>query len=85
MGPSSQEHSTGDQRLNRDNDRVSVPIGRDDVVQATERLLDVAQHQPVGLALEGDAGMGKTTVWLHAVAQAVGAGHRVLQARPAES
>jgi DNA-binding CsgD family transcriptional regulator len=64
---------------------VSVLIGRDDVVHATQRLLDPARRQPSALALEGEAGMGKTAVWLHAVAAAAAGGHRVLQARPAEN
>jgi hypothetical protein len=35
--------------------------------------------------IDGDAGIGKTTVWLDAVRNAVDRGYRVLRARPAES
>ncbi len=35
--------------------------------------------------VEGEAGIGKTTVWLAAVREAGDRGFRVLQARPAES
>lgn len=37
------------------------------------------------LTLEGDAGVGKTTLWTAAIAAAEGQGLRVLQSRPAES
>ena len=35
--------------------------------------------------LEGEAGVGKTTLWMAAIAVAEGQGLRVLQSRPAES
>src|SRR5205085_359720 len=37
------------------------------------------------LVIQGEAGIGKTAVWLEAVAMAEALGFRVLQARPAES
>jgi predicted ATPase len=40
---------------------------------------------PRALLVEGEAGIGKTTVWLAAVRAAGDRGFRVLQARPAES
>ncbi len=64
---------------------MSVLIGREDALHAVERFLDPAGSAPSVLVVEGDAGMGKTAVWLETVSVATGAGQRVLQARPAES
>ena len=43
------------------------------------------QHGPVAIALEGEAGIGKSTFWRAAVEAARGRGLRVLSSRPAES
>ena len=64
---------------------MSVLIGREAAVHATARLLDLTAGRPPVHVIEGEAGMGKTAVWLRAVAAAEERGHRVLQARPAES
>jgi DNA-binding CsgD family transcriptional regulator len=51
-------------------------------------LRDFASRIPAGavaLVLEGDAGVGKTTLWEAGLAQATTEGFRVLLARPAES
>jgi DNA-binding CsgD family transcriptional regulator len=51
-------------------------------------LRDFASRIPAGavaLVLEGDAGVGKTTLWEAGLAQATSEGCRVLSARPAES
>src|SRR5205085_2693955 len=42
-------------------------------------------HGPWALLIEGEAGIGKSTVWFEAVRLAEGCGYRVLRARPAES
>ncbi len=47
-------------------------------VHATERSL-------VALIIEGEAGIGKASLWLAGVAQAETSGCRFLQARPAEN
>jgi predicted ATPase len=49
------------------------------------RFLDDVHTGPVALVIEGEAGIGKTTVWLEAVRAAEERPIRVLQARPAES
>ena len=41
--------------------------------------------EPAALVVEGEAGIGKTTVWLEAVRLGEARAFRVLQARPAES
>src|SRR4029079_18938461 len=46
----------------------------------SEFLRSVTQ-QPSGLVIEGEPGIGKTTVWLSAVEQARNSGYRVFSAR----
>ena len=45
----------------------------------------VAAEGPIAIALEGEAGIGKSTLWSAAVEAARGRGLRVLSSRPAES
>jgi DNA-binding CsgD family transcriptional regulator len=59
-------------------------LGRRDESTAAAQFLDRVPHGPVGLLLEGEPGIGKTTIWRDLVRQARARGHRVLQARPAE-
>jgi ATP/maltotriose-dependent transcriptional regulator MalT len=56
--------------------------GRGEELRRCERFLDEGGRV---LILEGDAGIGKTTVWLEALELAEARGRRVLHARPAES
>lgn len=60
-------------------------FGREADLDAIERFLAAVPEAPAALVIEGEAGIGKTTVWLEAVRRAEGRGFRVLQARPAES
>ncbi|MDY6999294.1 MAG: AAA family ATPase, partial [Actinomycetota bacterium] len=60
---------------------VSRP-GEDGAVAA---VLDRASVGPSGLVLEGEAGIGKTTVWFHALDLARQRGFTVLSARTAET
>jgi DNA-binding CsgD family transcriptional regulator len=48
-------------------------------------FLDAASAEPVALVVEGEAGIGKTTLWLSAVHQARERGFQVLSARPADA
>ena len=59
-------------------------FGRDAERAQIEQLLDSAADGPVGLALEGTPGIGKTTLWRAAVASARRRGYRVLEAAPGE-
>lgn len=45
-------------------------------------LLDAASSEPAALLLEGEPGIGKTTLWLTALDEARGRGFRVLSTRP---
>jgi predicted ATPase len=60
-------------------------VGREDELAAVERWLDRAGDAPPGLLLEGEPGIGKSTLWEAAVDRAQRRGLRVLQARPAEA
>jgi hypothetical protein len=48
-------------------------------------FLDSRQHGARALVLEGEAGIGKSTLWFEAVRVAEARGYGVLRARPAES
>src|SRR5690242_8662968 len=63
-----------------------VPIGRDDEWNVAQRFLgSIADGGPAGLIIEGEAGIGKTTLWRQALAAAEAMSYRVLGCRPAES
>jgi DNA-binding CsgD family transcriptional regulator len=59
-------------------------VGRAEEVRTLESFLIDAIRGPSGLVLDGEPGIGKTTVWEEGVRQARAAGFRVLVARPAE-
>src|SRR5688500_1864717 len=63
----------------------SAIVGREAELVAVERFLDDVPTGPVALVIEGEAGIGKTTVWLAALRAAESRALRVLRARPAES
>jgi DNA-binding CsgD family transcriptional regulator len=60
-------------------------FGRDAELQGVSAFLDVIPHGPHTLLLEGEAGVGKTTIWRWALERAAAAGFRVLSCRPAEA
>ena len=64
---------------------VNAIVGREAELGAVERFLDGVPTGPTALVIEGEAGIGKTTVWLAAVEAAESRALRVLKARPAES
>jgi len=60
-------------------------VGREEELAAVARFLEEPHDGPTTLVLEGDAGIGKSTLW-HAAVQAVRArGLAVLASRPAEA
>jgi DNA-binding CsgD family transcriptional regulator len=61
------------------------PVGRDDELGAVFRLLDTPERLPGAAVLEGQAGIGKTTLWLAGIDAAAGLGYRILSARPSEA
>ena len=60
-------------------------FGRDLELAAIERFLDSAPTWPSVVVIEGEAGIGKTTLWLEGVRRAAEQGVRALHAQPAES
>jgi hypothetical protein len=64
-------------------------VGRD-LVRATEwrRVRDFAEGgrvSPAALAIQGEAGAGKSTLWRAGMETAVAAGHRLLRSEPSAS
>ena len=64
---------------------VSEMVGRAREAEAIDRFAGRLPDGPVGLVIEGEPGIGKTTLWSAAVRAAEAQGYRVLQARPVES
>jgi predicted ATPase len=60
-------------------------LGREAELAAIDALLDSAGSGFAALVLEGEPGIGKTTVWREGVRRAEGRGFRVLSCRPAEA
>src|SRR6185369_3256949 len=50
-------------------------------IRAVSEFLQSAAHQPAALVIEGEPGIGKTTLWLSAVEQARASGYQVFSAR----
>ena len=58
-------------------------VGRGAEERSVANFLTSASANPAGLLIEGEAGIGKTTLWLSAVDQARDRGFEVLLARAA--
>ena len=59
-------------------------VGRDAVLGDVAQFVDAVAAAPAALLLEGEPGIGKTTLWRCAQAAAVDSGHRVLAATAVE-
>jgi DNA-binding CsgD family transcriptional regulator len=59
-------------------------FGRETERAQVEQMLEALPNGPVGLALEGSPGIGKTTVWREAVQAARARGYEVLETAPSE-
>jgi DNA-binding NarL/FixJ family response regulator len=60
-------------------------IGRDAELAAGDRFLDVVGSRQATLFLEGEPGIGKTTIWTEVCASGRARGHLVLTSQPAQS
>lgn len=60
-------------------------VGRDEELTALRAFLDRTARGPAALVLEGEAGIGKSTLWLAGVEHARARGLRVLSSRLAEA
>src|SRR5262245_7615433 len=58
-------------------------FGRDAEIGAADAVLAAARQGFTALLLEGDPGIGKTTVWRQGIAHAIDGGYRVLSCRAA--
>ncbi len=58
-------------------------VGRDDELAALSGVLDDPGGFPIGVVIEGEAGIGKTTLWEYGVRAARMHGYEVLSCRPA--
>ena len=64
---------------------MSALVGRQAELEVIEAFLDRVEGGPAALVLEGEAGIGKTTLWQSGVATARSRGFTVLSARPVQS
>jgi len=60
-------------------------VGREDELGAVRAFVDRAQTDASALVLEGEAGIGKSTLWRAGVDHAAASGLRVLSSRPVEA
>jgi DNA-binding CsgD family transcriptional regulator len=60
-------------------------VGREVELESLREFVERISEASIGLVLEGEAGMGKTTLWRAGVDDADDDGVRVLQAQPVES
>jgi predicted ATPase len=60
-------------------------VGRDVELASLHAFIGDVEGGPVALVLEGEAGIGKSTVWLAGVEHARARGFRILSSRPAEA
>src|SRR5262249_37568494 len=64
---------------------ITDVVGRDAELDALRTFVDGTERGPAALVLEGEPGIGKSTLWLAAVRHARTQGLRVFSSRPAES
>src|SRR5215210_2650915 len=64
---------------------ASTIVGRDSELAAVERFLERVALDSAALVIEGEAGIGKTTLWLEAIAAGEARSFRLLRAQPAET
>jgi predicted ATPase len=66
--------------------RMAIKIvGREDELSSLQAFVDDARHEPASLVLEGEAGIGKSTLWEAGAEHAHAQGLTVLSSRPAEA
>lgn len=60
-------------------------VSRETESASITKFLDTAAAEPAGLVVEGERGIGKTSLWLDGISQARHRGWQVLTTRPVES
>ncbi|MGZ6832288.1 MAG: AAA family ATPase [Mycobacteriaceae bacterium] len=64
---------------------VASVVGRDEEIARINSFLDKVPSGGSALVLEGEAGIGKSTLWLKGIELARARGLKVLVARPSEA
>jgi DNA-binding CsgD family transcriptional regulator len=64
---------------------MTAVVGRDDALARIERFLADGRHRYAALVLEGEPGIGKTTVWREAVQRGEEGGFRIVVSLPADA
>jgi predicted ATP-dependent serine protease len=59
-------------------DTARQVVGRDEELGAIVRLLDESERLPSTVVVSGEAGIGKTTVWLAGIDAAAARNYRIL-------
>jgi DNA-binding CsgD family transcriptional regulator len=65
--------------------KVFEIVGREEELASLQAFIDDGQAGPAALVLEGEAGIGKSTLWLAGVEHARARSMRVLSSRPTEA
>ncbi len=60
-------------------------VGREEELGAIIRLLEAPEHLPAVAVLSGEAGIGKTALWLAGIDMAAADGYRTMSSRPSEA
>jgi predicted ATPase len=60
-------------------------VSREEELSSLHAFIDAVREGPAALVLEGEAGIGKSTLWVAGVDHASTRGFRVLSSRPAEA
>src|SRR6267154_1025601 len=60
-------------------------VSREEELASLHAFIGRSEARPAALVLEGEAGIGKSTLWLAGVERARALGMRVLSSRPAEA
>jgi DNA-binding CsgD family transcriptional regulator/Tfp pilus assembly protein PilF len=63
-----------------DSTHAAAVVGREEELQSLARFVGDVEQRPAALIIEGEAGVGKTTLWRSAIRMAVESGQRVLVA-----
>ncbi len=77
--------AAGDRPFAPDMSGADGVVGRDAELAELEAFLDALAAGPAALAIEGEAGIGKSTLWRRGVGRAGERGWSVLTARPVEA
>ena len=64
---------------------ASEILGREDELASIRAFFEQAEGGSRALVLRGEAGIGKSTLWLAGVEAAITGGYRVLSSRPSEA